>query len=117
LRLQAVLFEITLQGNIGTKSSHNHEDWKSRLESKLQFIPSSLTKDKRLSVTIQAWISADRLHGFGRNDVDNIAKTTLDSITRSGLIRDDSIIYDLHVTKYATDGPEQMILSAQEWIC
>ena len=31
--------------------------------------------------------------------------------------KDDSIIYDLHVTKYATDGPERMVLSAQEWIC
>ena len=117
MKLQTVLFEALVEGNVGTKSSHNHKDWMDRLETKLQSIPSSLTKDRKLSVTIQVWISADRLNGFGRNDVDNVAKTTLDSITRSGLIKDDSIIYDLHVTKYETDGPEQMILSAQEWIC
>jgi Holliday junction resolvase RusA-like endonuclease len=49
-------------------------------------------------------------------DVDNIAKITLDSITHSGLIRDDSLVHDLHVTKYPTDGPEEMMLSAKEWI-
>tara|TARA_Y100001936_G_scaffold221672_1_gene236889 strand:- start:1388 stop:1741 length:354 start_codon:yes stop_codon:yes gene_type:complete len=117
MKLQTVLFETTLEGNVGTKSSNNHQDWMSRLESVLQSIPSTVTSNRKLSVTIQVWISSNRLDGFGRNDVDNIAKTTLDSITRSGLIKDDSIIYDLHVTKYATDGPERMVLSAQEWIC
>ncbi len=87
------------------------------MELVLQSLPSSLTSNKKLSITMKVWISSNRLHGYGRNDVDNIAKTTLDSITRSGLIKDDSIIYDLHVTKHATDGPERMILSAQEWIC
>ena len=117
MKLQTVLFEVVIEGQVSTKSSHNHEDWKNNVEFNLQSLPSSLTKDRKLSVTIQVWISSNRLDGFGRNDVDNIAKTTLDSITRSGLIKDDSIIYDLHVTKYATDGPERMILSAQEWVC
>ena len=117
MKLQTVLFEITVEGNVGTKSSHNHQNWRNQLELVLQSFPSSLTRDRKLSVEIQVWISSSRLHGYGRNDVDNIAKTTLDSITRSGLIKDDSIIYDLHVTKHATDGPERMILSAQEWIC
>ena len=117
MKLQTVLFEIAVEGQVSTRSSHTHEDWRDKVELNLQSLPSCLTKDRKLSVKIQVWISADRLNGFGRNDVDNIAKTTLDSITRSGLIKDDSIIYDLHVTKYATDGPERMILSAQEWIC
>ena len=118
MKLQTVLFEITLEGNVGTKSSHNHQNWKNRLESILQSLPSSLTRDRKLSIGIQVWINSNRLNGYGRNDVDNIAKTTLDSITRSGLIKDDSVIYDLHITKHATEkGPERMILSAQEWIC
>ena len=117
MKLQTVLFEVVIEGQVSTKSSHRHEDWKNKVELNLQSLPSSLTSNRTLPVTIQVWISSNRLDGFGRNDVDNIAKTTLDSITRSGLIKDDSIIYDLHVTKYATDGPERMILSAQEWIC
>ena len=87
MKLQTVLFEITLEGNVGTKSSHNHQNWKNRLESILQSLPSSLTRDRKLSIGIQVWINSNRLNGYGRNDVDNIAKTTLDSITRSGLIK------------------------------
>ena len=117
MNLQTVLFEIAIEGNVGTKSSHNHQNWRNQLELVLQSLPSSLTSNRKLSITVRVWMKSSRLHGYGRNDVDNIAKTTLDSITRSGLIKDDSIIYDLHVTKHATDGPERMILSAQEWIC
>ena len=116
MKLTNVLFEISVEGQVSTKSSHSHKDWEKRLESYLQSIPSGLIRDKNLSVTIQVWIARGRLDCIGRNDVDNIAKSTLDTITKSGLIKDDSVIYDLHVTKYPTDGPEQMILSAQEWI-
>jgi len=116
MKLTTTLFEISVEGQVSTKSSHTHNEWKNRLEKELQSIPSSLTRDSNLSITILVWIQTRRLDCIGRNDVDNIAKTTLDSIVRSGLIQDDSVIYDLHVTKYPTDGPEQMILSAQEWI-
>ena len=119
MKLQTSLFEITVEGAVSTKSSSGYENWRDRLEFCLQTLPFSNVslRNMKLSITIQVWIKPNRLDRFGRNDVDNIAKSTLDSITRSGIIEDDSVIYDLHVTKHAADGPQRMILSAQEWIC
>ena len=116
MMMEQKLFDLIIPGPISTKSSSTHEDWSKDLESKLHSIPSSTTHGRWLSIEIKVWISNKRIHRIGRMDVDNIAKITLDSITHSGLIRDDSLVHDLHVTKYPTDGPEEMMLSAKEWI-
>ena len=116
MMMEQKLIDLIIPGPISTKSSNTHEDWSKSLESKLHSIPFPTTYDRWLSIEIKVWISNKRIHRIGRMDVDNIAKITLDSITHSGLIRDDSLVHDLHVTKYPTDGPEEMMLSAKEWI-
>ena len=116
MMMEQKLFDLIIPGPISTKSSSTHENWSNSLESKLHSIPFPTTYDRWLSIEIKVWISNKRIHRIGRMDVDNIAKITLDSITHSGLIRDDSLVHDLHVTKYSTNGPEEMMLSAKEWI-
>ena len=56
-----------------------------------------------------------RFWSKGRLDCDNIVKPTQDSMQRVGLISNDSIICDAHVTKYPTDYEERMVLTVQEW--
>ena len=116
MKLEHILFEVTVEGRVSTRSSGIHYAiWRDQLEYQLQLIPLNLTRHKMFALRIQVWIENKRFWSKGRLDWDNIVKPTQDSMQRVGLISNDSVICDAHVTKYPTDYGERMILTVQEW--
>lgn len=54
-------------------------------------------KKTPIETEIEVWI---RLYTARRQDVDNILKPLLDLLTKSGVIKDDSLIYKIDVEKF-----------------
>ena len=106
------LFHLTVEGDVGTNSSK--KEWKQDLERELSQVPSSLTFGKKLAVKAEFWISPTRVNG-NKLDCDNLAKPLLDAIKNVGLVYDDSLVYDLHVTKHTTTANENLVLTVSEW--
>jgi len=55
--------------------------------------------DKRLAVTIEAWVPDKR-----RRDLDNMLKAALDALTHAGVWEDDSQIDDLRIVRMPVGG-------------
>ena len=106
-----VMFHVLISGNVGTNSK---KEWKEDLERELSKIPHSLIFGRRLAVEADFWIDSKRVNG-NKLDCDNLAKPLLDSIKKVGLVGDDSLVYDLHVTKHTTSAEENLVLTVREW--
>ena len=109
------IFNITISGDVSTKSSSNFKGWNDTLEENLSSMSSSFLAGQLLAVCIKLWINSNRFHSR-RNDVDNLIKPILDALTRMGKISDDSDVSHIEVTKYQTSGPEQIIITCKEWL-
>jgi len=109
------LFEITVTGNVSTKSSSNFKEWNSAVEESISSLPSKSLVGKKLSISVKFWVTEKRLT-TGRNDLDNLVKPVLDVLTRMGKIADDDIIFQLTLAKYPTNGPERTEMICYEWL-
>lgn len=109
------IFNITIAGDVSTKSSSNFKSWNDTLEENLSSVSSSTLSGQLLAVCMKLRISSNRFHQR-RNDVDNLVKPILDALTRMGTIADDSAVCHIEVTKYQTSGPEQIIITCKEWL-
>jgi len=85
------------------------------LERDLSKVPSSLTYGSKVAVNLEVFIAKKRING-NRLDCDNLAKPVLDAMKKAGIIHDDSLVYDLHVTKHATNFLEHLEITVSEWI-
>ena len=109
------IFNITISGDVSTKSSSNFKGWNDTLEENLSSVSSSFLAGQLLAVCIKLWINSNRFHSR-RNDIDNLIKPILDALTKMGKISDDSDVCHIEVTKYPTSGPEQIIITCKEWL-
>ena len=113
--MKTQLFEIGISGRISTNS--NKElllVWKESLDVRLRSTPLLFFKGRKISVKLRFWINDSRLRNK-HNDIDNLTKPVLDSLTRSGIIVDDSDIFHLETTKFPTSGEEEVQIIVKEW--
>ena len=111
------LFEICISGNVSTNSNKQTiEQWKNTLEENFSILSSSHIVGKKLSIEMKFWISQKRLGSTSKNDVDNLVKPVLDAMKRIDLINDDAYVFQLKVTKFPTNGTEQLVVVAWEWV-
>jgi len=109
------LFDVSIQGNVSTNS--NKElilEWRGEIERSFASLPLSHFDRKKVSVTVEFWILAERLQ-TRRNDLDNLVKPVLDGMIRMGIIEDDADIFHLEATKHPTNSEEEVHISVQEW--
>jgi len=106
-------FKMEIPGKIGTNSSS--DQWKQDLERQLSKVPPSLTYGSKVAVSLEAFIDKKRING-NRLDCDNLAKPVLDAMKKAHIIHDDSLVYDLHVTKHATGFLEHLEITVSEWL-
>jgi Holliday junction resolvase RusA-like endonuclease len=61
--------------------------------------------------------SSNRIHHTSKPDADNIGKIVADVLTMAGVVRDDSIINQMLVTKYyaAKDAPAEVVILLDSW--
>ena len=109
------LFDVTIQGNVSTNS--NKEiicEWRDNIERSFASLSFSQTDQRKISVSIEFWISSDRLQSH-RNDLDNLVKPVLDGMIRMGIIQDDADIFHLEATKFPTNSEEEVHIFVKEW--
>ena len=109
------LLEVTITGNVSTKSSSNFKEWNNAVEESISSLPSNSLIGKKLSISVKFWMNQKRLT-TGRNDCDNLVKPILDALKRMGKIADDDIVFQLSITKYPTNGPERTEIICYEWL-
>ena len=110
------LFEVSVSGNINTKSNENSMDYFDRMETLFSTLPKSINSCKKISIDAKFWISSKRLRDTRALDLDNLIKPVLDHLTKARVINDDAIIFDLRTTKYPTDGEQFLHITGWEWI-
>ncbi len=61
--------------------------------------------------------SPNRIHHTSKPDADNIGKIVADAMTMAGVVRDDSIINQMMITKYyaAKDAPAEVVILLDSW--
>jgi Holliday junction resolvase RusA-like endonuclease len=106
------MFKVNVIGKVGTNSSNG--EWRQNLESELSKVSPSLTYGRKLSVDAMFWINPNRVNG-NKLDCDNLAKPVLDAIKKVGITHDDSLVYDLHVSKHISFADEHLELTVSEW--
>ena len=109
------LFEVTITGNVSTKSSSHFKEWNSAVEESISSLSSNSLIGKQLAISVKFWLCDKRLT-TGRNDCDNLVKPLLDALKRMGKIADDDIVFQLHIAKYPTQGPERTEIICNEWL-
>ena len=77
---------------------------------------SSFPSTRRIAIDAKFWISSNRFRESGALDLDNLIKPVLDIMTKINVIDDDASIYDLNITKFPTEGEQQMQIVAWEWL-
>ena len=115
--MKTQLFKIGISGCISTNSNKELlSTWKESLDLRLRSTPLLFFQGRKISVKLIFWINDSRL-GNRRNDIDNLTKPVLDSLTRSGIIIDDSDIFHLEATKFPTSGEEEVQIMVRGWNC
>ena len=109
------IFNITITGDVSTKSSSNFKSWNDTLEENLSSVSSSALSGQLLAVYLKLWINSNRFHSR-RNDIDNLIKPILDALTKMGTIADDSAVCHIEVTLSLIHIPEQIIITCKEWL-
>ena len=110
------LFEVSVSGNINTKSNENSMDYFDRMETLFSTLPKSINSCKKISINAKFWISSKRLRDTRTLDLDNLIKPVLDHLTKMDVINDDANVFELKITKYPTDGEQLLHIEAWEWI-
>ena len=110
------LFEISVSGNVNTKSNEKSMDYFDGMETLFSTLPKSINSCKKISVDAKFWISSKRLRDTRALDLDNLNKPVLDHLTKADVINDDANIFDLRTTKYPTDGEQFLHITGWEWI-
>ncbi len=61
--------------------------------------------------------SPNRIHHTSKPDADNIGKIVADALTMAGVVRDDSVINQMLVTKYyaAKGAPAEVVILLDSW--
>ena len=109
------LLEISVPGIVSTNSNRQRVFvWRQTLDGVLTSTLFPIFEGRKISVKLTFWINENRLANK-RNDLDNLSKPVLDSLTRSGIIVDDSDIFHLQTTKCPTDGEEEVQIIIKEW--
>ena len=109
------LFETSINGHITTRSNQKIGDWNDRLETKFSNL-SSFRLSRKISIDAKFWISSHRFHDSNSLDLDNLIKPVLDIMTKINVIDDDASIYDLNITKFPTEGEQELQIVAWEWV-
>ena len=110
-----LLVETSIQGHICTNSNKEFvAKWRGNVERSLGSLNLSFFSKQKLSVELKFWISEKRLV-TQRNDLDNLVKPVFDSMKKIGMIIDDAEIFHLDVTKFPTNGEEEIRLVVKEW--
>ena len=110
------IVEVTISGQISTNSNkQNVQIWKQKLEESFSILSAPLS-GRKLSVEMKFWLDKSRLNKISKNDVDNLVKPVLDSMKRVFIIEDDAFVYQLKVTKFSTQGSEQLVMVIKEWL-
>lgn len=102
--------------------------WEQRAAVILQSAIGGRRYDQPLKIQITAYFerpkrlltrkaSPNRIHHTSKPDADNIAKIACDALTMAGVVRDDSVINQMLVTKYyaAKDAPAQVSILLDSW--
>ena len=111
MRTNAILF-TKIQGEVTTNSNkHKIGKWRDSMNRSLASLRFQKIHGKKLDIHLKFWIAKERLQN-GKNDLDNLTKPVLDSMKRIGMIEDDAFIYHLEVSKFPTNGEEEV----QIWI-
>ena len=111
----SILVETSVQGHICTNSNKEFVGkWRGNVERSLGSLNLSFFSRQKLSVELKFWISEKRLV-TQRNDLDNLVKPVFDSMKKIGMIIDDAEIFHLDVTKFPTNGEEEIRLVVKEW--
>jgi Holliday junction resolvase RusA-like endonuclease len=61
--------------------------------------------------------AVNRIHHTSKPDADNIGKIVADALTMANVVRDDSIINQMMITKYyaAKDAPAEVVILLDSW--
>jgi len=109
------ILETSIQGNISTNSNREKASvWKDDVARSLGSLDISIFDRQKISVDVKFWISSNRLRSR-HNDLDNLVKPVLDSMKNIGLIQDDAEVFHLDVTKFSTEGEEEIKMIIKEW--
>ena len=109
------ILETSIQGNISTNSNREKVSvWKDNVARSLGSLDISVFDRQKISVDIKFWISSKRLRNR-HNDLDNLVKPVLDSMKNIGIIQDDAEVFHLDVTKFSTEGEEEIKMIVKEW--
>ena len=109
------LVETSIQGHISTNSNKEFvAKWRGNIERSLGSLDLYFCSNQKISVELKFWISEKRLVKQ-RNDLDNLVKPVFDSMKKIGMIIDDAEIFHLDVTKYPTNGEEEIKMIVKEW--
>ena len=112
--MKSKLFKTSITGYVTTNSNRELVSmWRESLDLRLRSTHLFFFKGRKISVKLIFWINYSRLTNQ-RNDVDNLAKPVLDAMKRCDLICDDSDIFHLEVTKYPTNGEEEVQIIIME---
>jgi len=87
--------------------------WRDSLDRTLASLHFQKIHRKKLRISLKFWIRSNRLQNR-RNDLDNLTKPVLDSMKRIGMIEDDAFIFHLDVSKFPTNGEEELQLIIRE---
>ncbi|MBL7001954.1 MAG: RusA family crossover junction endodeoxyribonuclease [Nitrosopumilus sp.] len=109
------ILETNIQGSISTNSNREKAStWKNDVARSLGSLDISLSDKQKISVDVKFWISSRRLRSR-HNDLDNLVKPVLDSMKNIGIIQDDAEVFHLDVTKFSTEGEEEIKMIVKEW--
>jgi len=108
------LLSTNIQGEIMTNSNRQKiAKWRDSLDRTLASLHFQKIHRKKLRISLKFWIRSNRLQNR-RNDLDNLTKPVLDSMKRIGMIEDDAFIFHLDVSKFPTNGEEELQLIIRE---
>jgi Holliday junction resolvase RusA-like endonuclease len=110
------LLDLTIRGKVRTNSNRDEiHEWRENLERYFASFLSGRIDRRKISVEVKIWLTSNRLECSKRNDLDNLVKPILDSMKKIGLIEDDSNIFHLVITKFPTNGEEEVNIRVREW--
>ena len=114
MRTNTLLF-TKIQGEITVNSNKQKiEKWRDSMDRTLASLHFQKIHGKKLKVSLKFWISKDILQNR-KKDLDNLTKPVLDAMKRIGMIEDDSFIYHLEVSKFPTNGEEDVEIVIKEF--
>ena len=99
---------------LGNSNKEKIGKWRDSMDRSLASLHFQKIHNKKLQISLKFWIRKERLQNR-KNDLDNLTKPVLDSMKRIGMIEDDAFIYRLEVSKYPTNGEEEVQLVIKEW--